>query len=242
VFNIKVSLSSWQKKVICVIIKVLQDLLVHSVNYIFCAGLLIFPIRYQGVLSMFNVNDTVFYPAHGVATITEVIERTVGGSVVKLHKLSFLHKDMTVLLPQHSMQGLGVRYISCEGLINDACSELWRPSRLKIKGAFDFSPSGWSRRQKEYQLKIQGGSLVEMAGVYRDIMSLSSSKELAFGEKSILHLVEELMSQEIGYARKMTRDDVVEMLKKPFRDGAFVSDFVGDALVGPQLAGSSSAL
>ncbi len=190
---------------------------------------------------MFKVNDTVFYPAHGVATITEVIERSVGGLVIKLHKLCFLHKDMTILLPQHSMQSLGVRYISCDTLINDAYSELWRPSRVKIKGAFDFSPSGWSKRQKEYQLKIQGGSLVEMAGVYRDIMVLSSSKELAFGEKSILHQVEDLMSQEIAHARSVTRESVVEVLKKPFRDGSFVGDLVGD-VVGARLTPSSTVV
>ncbi len=191
---------------------------------------------------MFKVNDTVFYPAHGVATITEVIERSVGGLVIKLHKLCFLHKDMTILLPQHSMQSLGVRYISCDTLINDAYSELWRPSRVKIKGAFDFSPSGWAKRQKEYQLKIQGGSLVEMAGVYRDIMVLSSSKELAFGEKSILHQVEDLMSQEIAHARSVTRESVVEVLKKPFRDGSFVGDLVGDGLVGARLTPSSTVV
>lgn len=191
---------------------------------------------------MFQVNDTVFYPAHGVATITEVIERSVGGSVVKLHKLCFLHKDMTILLPQHSMQSLGVRYVSCDTLINDAYSELWRPSSAKLKGAFDFSPSGWNRRQKEYQLKIQGGNLVDMATVYRDIMTLSSSKELAFGEKSILHQVEDLMSQEISYARAVTRESVIEILKKPFRDGSFVGDFVGDGLVGVAVAPTSNVL
>ena len=191
---------------------------------------------------MFQVNDTVFYPAHGVATITEVIERSVGGSVVKLHKLCFVHKDMTILLPQHSMQGLGVRYVSSDVPIDEAYAELWRPGRTKIKGAFDFSPSGWSKRQKEYQLKIQGGSLVEMAGVYRDIMILSTSKELAFGEKSILHQVEDLMSQEISHARKVSRESVIEILKKPFRDGAFVGELVGDGLFGTRVAGPTSSV
>jgi CarD family transcriptional regulator len=194
---------------------------------------------------MFNVNDTVFYPGCGVATITEVIERSVGGSVILLHRLSFVSKEMKdkgALLPQHSMHSLGVRYISSESLINDACAELWRPSKVKIKGAFDFSPSGWSRRQKEYELKIQGGLLIDMAGVYRDIMVLSSTKELAFGEKSILHRVEDLMSQEISYARSVSRESVVELLKKPFRENSFVPEFVNDPLVGSQLLGSSSVL
>lgn len=195
---------------------------------------------------MFSVNDTVFYPGHGVATITEVIERSVGGSVILLHKLCFVYKkdakSSGALLPQHSVQSLGVRYISSEPLINDACAELWRPSKVKIKGAFDFSPSGWSRRQKEYLLKIQGGQLIDMAAVYRDIMILSSTKELAFGEKGILQNVEDLMSQEIAFARSVSRESVVELLKKPFRENSFVPEFVNDPLVGSQLMGSSSVL
>lgn len=240
-FNLKLA-SGLEKKAKSVRIRALLGLLDNDITCFLCASLLIFRNLTRGVLGMFSVNDTVFYPGHGVATITDVIERSVGGSVVLLHKLSFVNKDMAVLLPQHSMQSLGVRYISCEPLINDACAELWRPSKVKIKGAFDFSPSGWARRQKEYQLKIQGGHLIEMAGVYRDIMVLSSTKELAFGEKSILHLVEDLMSQEIAYARSVGKESVVELLKKPFRENSFVPEFVNDPLVGSQLLGSSSVL
>ena len=235
-------LSGLEKKGKSVRIGSLLDLLYLYRARFFCASHLIFRNLTRGVLGMFSVNDTVFYPGHGVAAITEVIERSVGGSVVLLHKLSFLNKDMVVLLPQHSMQSLGVRYISCEPVINDACAELWRPSKVKIKGAFDFSPSAWSRRQKEYQLKIQGGQLIEMACIYRDIMVLSSTKELAFGEKSILHLVEDLMSQEISRARSVSRESVIELLKKPFRENSFIPEFVNDPLVGSQLLGSSSIL
>lgn len=194
---------------------------------------------------MFNVNDTVFYPGCGVATISGVVDRLVGGVVMPLYSLSFVFKevkDRGAFLPRHSIHSLGVRYISSEPLINDACAELWRPSKVKIKGAFDFSPSGWSRRQKEYELKIQGGLLIDMAGVYRDIMVLSSTKELAFTEKSILHRVEDLMAQEISYARSVSRESVIELLKKPFRENSFVPEFVNDPLVGSQLLGSSSAL
>jgi hypothetical protein len=73
-------------------------------------------------------------------------------------------------------------------------------------------------------------------------MVLSSTKELAFGEKSILHRVEDLMSQEISYARSVSRESVVELLKKPFRENSFVPEFVNDPLVGSQLLGSSSVL
>jgi CarD family transcriptional regulator len=194
---------------------------------------------------MFNINDVVFYPGHGVAKIADVVERTVSGTVVRLNKLDFLFKENnSVLVAEHSMQGLGVRYLSCESLVDEAFSELWRPSRFKVKGAFDFSPSAWSRRQKEYQLKIHGGSLVEMAGVYRDIMTLASSKELAFGEKNTLRLVEELLVQEVSFVKHLSRESVIEVIKKPFRESGLTTGFV-DVLSGAAphgVIGSSSAI
>lgn len=190
---------------------------------------------------MFKVDETVFYPGHGVATITELTEKQVGSSVMPLYKLSFLCKDMTVLLPKHSMQNLGVRYISCEAVIEDACAELRKLNKAKSKNAFDFAPSGWSRRQKEYQLKIQNGLLVDMASVYRDIMVLSFSKDLSFGEKSVLSLVEDLMSQEIAFARRVTRESVSEMLRRPFRESSIVSSLIEGALGGTaQILGQTS--
>ncbi|MBM3894372.1 hypothetical protein FJ366_02140 [Candidatus Dependentiae bacterium] len=194
---------------------------------------------------MFKINDVVFYPGYGVAKIADVVERTISGSVVLLNELQFLFKENSpILVAEHRMQGLGIRYLSCESIVDEAMSELWRPSRFKIKGAFDFSPSAWSRRQKEYQLKIHGGSIVDMAGVYRDIMTLALSKELAFGEKNTLKIVEELLIQEVSFVKHISREAVVEAIKKPFRDSAIGSTFMADVVsVAPHGAlGSSSAV
>lgn len=50
------------------------------------------------------------------------------------------------------------------------------------------------------------------------------------------------MSQEIAYARDVTRESVIEVLKKPFRDGSFVGEFVADGLLGVRAAPTSSAI
>ena len=59
---------------------------------------------------MFEVKDKVVYPGHGVAIIDEIIEKQIAGTNVNFFKLTFLYKDMTILLPVHNIQSSGVRY------------------------------------------------------------------------------------------------------------------------------------
>lgn len=184
---------------------------------------------------VFRVDQTVFYAGHGIAKITEVIEKNVGGGLVKLYKLAFVHKDMTVLLPFNSMKTSGVRSVSGEELVSEAYAELSRrPERER--SAFDLAPAGWGRRQREYQMKIQGGDLIEMIGVYRDIMLLSFKKELSFGEKTILATLEDLVSQDISCGASCSRESVVAKLRKPFSSLAeelFGEEMKGSDEVGP---------
>lgn len=172
---------------------------------------------------MFSVGQRVFYPGHGVAEIAEVLERVVAGSQVKFYKLSFVYKDMTVMLPFNGMETSGVRHVSSGEDVLAAYTLLGeRPE--KERSAFDLAPTAWTRRQREYQMKIQGGGLSDMVMVYRDLMLLTFRKDLSFGEKGILELVEDLIAQDISCGVPCEREEVVERLRKPFGsvEGGFV--------------------
>ena len=85
----------------------------------------------------------------------------------------------------------------------------------------DFTPSGWNKRNKEYQLKIQGGSLFDLVCIYRDIMHLTKYKELSFGERNLLQLAEDLIVQEILIVQHKKRSDIVKDLRSKFQDISF---------------------
>lgn len=166
---------------------------------------------------MFEQGDKVVYPGYGVAVVEDIMERTVGGSVVHFFKLTFLFKDMTILVPSYNVENLGIRYPSDSTTVDAAIKELQNKPERKLE-SIDFTPSGWNRRQKNYQLKIQSGILLEIVKIYRDLMYVAKQKELSFGERTLLQSTEELILQEVQLVRDEDKTAVVKELRSPFRN------------------------
>ncbi len=169
---------------------------------------------------MFELKDKVVYPGHGVAVISEIIEKKIVGTSIKFFKLNFLYKDMTILLPVHNLESSGVRYPENKKNIKFAIDELSKIPKKKLN-CLDFTPSGWNKRNKEYQHKIQGGKLREIAQIYRDLKYIAQQKELSFGEKKILQMAEELFVQEIQLVTNKEREIILEDLTNPFKQFFF---------------------
>ncbi|MBD3231152.1 hypothetical protein GF322_00665 [Candidatus Dependentiae bacterium] len=174
----------------------------------------------KGVLKMFKLHDKVIYPGHGIALIAEFLEKMITGKKVCFFKLCFLFKDMTILVPTHNMKNSGIRYPSDKKTINLVYNEIIK-CPVKKFACFDFTPSGWNRRNKEYQLKIQRGKLIEIAQVYRDLMFVSQQKELSFGEKNLLQIAEDLLVQEIQFITNKDRDLIINELQEPIKQYFF---------------------
>jgi len=165
---------------------------------------------------MFKVKDKVVYPAHGVAVIESMELKLVAGTELQFFKLVFLYKDMSILVPLNGIESSRVRELSSKQEIENAMTELIRLPERKLE-SLDFTPSGWNRRHREYLLRIQNGSLLEISKIYRDLMHVSRQKELSFGEKTLLSTTEDLLSQEIHVVQNRERGEIVEELKACFR-------------------------
>lgn len=172
---------------------------------------------------MFEIDDIVLYPSHGVAIIDDVIEKKVLREVVKFFNLRLLYKDTKILIPVKSIENSSIRYLSSKSEIDIALNNFYTIAMKKIKFPLDVSPSGWNKRNKEYLLKIQIGDLAEMLEIYNDLHRISNQKELSFGEKKVLHLVEDLISEEVQTVRKISKDEILLELRFPFKQFA-VSD------------------
>jgi CarD family transcriptional regulator len=165
---------------------------------------------------MFKLNDKVVYPGHGVANVESIIKKKVVGNEIAFFKLAFIYKDMTILVPIHNLENTGVRHLSDEKTIDKALNELYNQPEKNVE-QLDLSPSGWNKRNKEYQLQIQSGKVIEIAKIYRDLMHISLQKELSFGEKHLLSTIEELLVQEIVVVRKKEKSEVLRELRNPFK-------------------------
>lgn len=169
---------------------------------------------------MFNLKDRVVYPGHGVAVIEEIIEKKLGEQTIRFFRLNFLYKEMTILLPLHNMQSCGVRYLCDKNLIKKVFDFLYQEPEKSLK-YLDFTPSGWNRRNKEYQLKIQSGNLLDVTYVYRDLMCVAQQKDLSFGERKLLTMAESLLAQEILIVTNQPISSVLDQLHAPFKQFLF---------------------
>lgn len=165
---------------------------------------------------MFKQDDKVVYPGYGVAVVEEIVEKLIGEDTILFFKLSFLFKDMTILVPSYNVKTIGIRLPSDAETIDHAIKELDRKPERQLE-SIDFTPSGWNRRQKNYQIKIQSGLLLDIVKIYRDLMYVAKQKELSFGERALLQTTEELISQEIQLVRDIDRSNIIQELRSPFR-------------------------
>jgi CarD family transcriptional regulator len=169
---------------------------------------------------MVNVHDKVVYPGHGVAEVEEISEKLIGGNKVSFVKLVFLFKDMTILVPTYNLGAIGVREPSSQAVLDAMFVELHKKPERKLD-ALDFTPSGWNKRHKEYQSRIQTGDIIEIGKIYRDLMYTAQQKDLSFGERTLLQVTEELLVQEIQIVKNSEREFVVQDLRIPFKQIVF---------------------
>jgi CarD family transcriptional regulator, regulator of rRNA transcription len=160
---------------------------------------------------VFSLHEKVVYPGHGVAQIHRILEKNVGGQTQSFYELTFMSKDMTVLIPTTGVDAAGLRPLSTSEHIDDALKVLGQPAR-KISH-YEFNASNWNKRNKEYQLKLRRGNLKELSEIYRDLRFISTQKELSFGEKTILQQAESLLVEEIAIVQRLAQERAVEKLR-----------------------------
>ena len=160
---------------------------------------------------MFCLHEKVVYPGHGVAKIQRILKKLVGGSEATFYELDFLNKDMTVLVPTTNADAVGLRALSSHEHILGVFSYLNETPNDQTN--LEFTPANWSKRNKEYQVKLKNGDLQELCEIYRDLHVISGHKELSFGEKTLLQQIEALLVEEISLVEEVGEEKTMEHLR-----------------------------
>ena len=159
---------------------------------------------------MFTLNEKVVYPGHGVAQVSRIIKKQVAGNLVSFFELKFLNKDMTILVPLHNVEQVGIRKLCTNKKISDIFKMLSEPS----SGAYlDSAATNWNKRNKEYQGKLRTGDLSEICSIYKDLKQIAQQKELSFGEKNLLHQTEALLVEEIALVQNIGTDKAMQHVR-----------------------------
>jgi CarD family transcriptional regulator len=161
---------------------------------------------------MFELNERVVYPGHGVALINRILEKKVGTELFRFYELKFLNKEMTILVPVTNIDSVGIRKLSSQERINTVFKILGEPSKRQPVHP-DTVATNWNKRNKEYQCKIRSGDLKEICEIYRDLKRTEGNKELTFGEKGLLSQTETLLAQEIALVKNVEEDKAAQELR-----------------------------
>ena len=142
----------------------------------------------------FIVGETVVYPHHGAAKITEVKTRVVKGEDKLYLKLHVSQGDLTIEVPAENVDLVGVRdVIGKEGL-----EEVFDV----LRAPFTEEPTNWSRRYKANLEKLASGDVIKVSEVVRDLWRRDQDRGLSAGEKRMLAKARQILISELALAEK----------------------------------------
>lgn len=160
---------------------------------------------------MFVLGERVVYPAHGVACISRILDKRVGSSITSFFELTFVNKQMTILVPVDNAVLVGIRQLSSRQGIDSVFKLLGQPASATLPN--EAAATNWNKRNKEYQGRIRTGDLCEICGIYRDLRALEGFKGLSFGEKSLLQQTEALLAEEIAIVYDIDVEKAIDLLR-----------------------------
>ena len=152
----------------------------------------------------FEVGETVVYPHHGAALITEIETRTIKGEDRLYLVLKVAQGDLTVRVPADNVDLVGVRdVVGQEGL--EQVFEVLRAPHTE-------EPTNWSRRYKANLEKLASGDVIKVAEVVRDLWRRERDRGLSAGEKRMLAKARQILVSELALAEKTNEDKAEAIL------------------------------
>jgi CarD family transcriptional regulator, regulator of rRNA transcription len=152
----------------------------------------------------FHIGDKVVYPNHGVGIIEQISSRSIGATIEKFYLLHIKASSLKVMVPCQNAGSVGLRRVVRNGEIQ------------KVLDALSVSENGsngdWKDRFKENSDRMRTGSLMEVAGVLKSLISLHQAKPLSFREKKMLERARYLLVSELAMARNCEESKVEEIL------------------------------
>ena len=154
---------------------------------------------------MYNLNDHVVYPKHGVGKIVSIEKAVIGDIDIQFYKV-FIDKDkLTLTIPINQQSNL--RSISSVNQINKCVSIL--KTKPKIKRTM------WSRRAQEYEQKINSGKIYELAEVVKDLNKNSSAiADQSYSERQLFEKAYDRLKSEFQVVLKVSSEDAIKKMDK----------------------------
>ena len=172
---------------------------------------------------VFTPGQFVVYPAQGVGVIESIESQEMAGVLADFYIVRIVANNITVMVPVKSAKTGGLRELSSKAEAAEVLDFLQNFDDTKIHAG-----QNWNRRQREYTERLKSGTLQNVATVLRELILISSAKELSFGEKRLQEQAMSLLCVELGQVLEQDNEEVktqiesyyAELLAKPEEEAA----------------------
>ncbi len=157
----------------------------------------------------FVVGEKAYYPVYGVAEVSRVEEKDIGGHQITVYVLKIVESGLKIIVPKNKAESVGLRKL----IDNEEVGEIFQLLRSQEVAS---DSQTWNRRHREYMEKIKTGSAFEIAEVLRDLCLLRQNKDLSFGEKRMLETARSLLVREIAQSKDSKESEVNQEIESIF--------------------------
>jgi CarD family transcriptional regulator len=148
----------------------------------------------------FKVGEYAVFPLHGIALISEISEMPIVGQTIECIKLEFTRKKMSLFLPLKKLELQGLRPL----IKLSEADEIFKILKENSK----FLRVIWNRRSKEYESKIQSGSIQYCAEVVRDLYKNTNNPNRSYTEAVIYEEALYRVISEISIIQKRIYEEI----------------------------------
>jgi CarD family transcriptional regulator len=149
---------------------------------------------------MYKVGAKVVYPLHGVGVISSIEDKTVLGETRSYYIIKLAISDMTVMIPTHRSDDLGLRLVVKSKDVKQAL-KLIEEDSVQVD-------EDWKTRYQHNFEKIKSGSIFDVAEVVRTLFHRNKVKELSIMEKKLYENAYRLLVDEISIVSDMEKEKV----------------------------------
>ncbi|MDR2518896.1 MAG: CarD family transcriptional regulator [Spirochaetaceae bacterium] len=148
----------------------------------------------------FQIDQKVVYPSQGVGTITAIVDKEFKNENIPYYQIYLAVSDMTIMVPVHKADGLGIRPIVAEENAQKALD--------LIGEAYEPIPSDWKLRYQMNLDLLKKGSIMDIATIVRSLYHRSKVKELPILERKLYDSALKLLEDEISFSLNLPKDEV----------------------------------
>jgi CarD family transcriptional regulator len=148
---------------------------------------------------MYQINDKIVYPMHGIGVIESIEKKTVLGKKDDYYIITIVNSGMKVMIPVKNADNIGLR-----GIINK--KEISKVLAV-LKKTNQETEEDWKLRYQKNIEKVKSGSIMKVAEVLRDLYQRGREKDLSIMERKLYENAYQFVTYEIAFAKGVEIED-----------------------------------